>query len=59
MVVDLEKLIENPFTPKISLVIILSVCYTVLLMLVLRIFGTESTYNPLIEIFPYSHHLSV
>ena len=47
----------NPLTPKISSVILLTVCRTVLEMLVLE-FGIGSTYNPLIHIFLYSHHLS-
>ena len=46
----------NPLTPTILLVI-LTVCHTVLEMLVLE-FGIGSTYNPLIHIFLYSHHLS-
>ena len=48
----------NPLTPKISLVILLTVCHTVLVMLVLRIWYCRSTDNPLIDIFLYSHHLS-
>ena len=47
----------NPFTFKISLVILLTVCQTVLVMLVGES-GIGSTYNPLIDIFIYSHHLS-
>ena len=47
----------NPLTPKISLVILLTVCHTVLVMLVWRI-GTGSINNPLIDIFLCSHHLS-
>ena len=48
----------NPLTPKISLVILLTVCHTVLVMLILRIWYCQSTNNPLIDIFLYSHHLS-
>ena len=47
----------NPLTPKISLVNLLTVCHTVLVMLVWRI-GTGSINNPLIDIFLCSHHLS-
>ena len=46
----------NPLTSKISFVILLTVCHTVLVMLVSRIKG--STSNPLTDIFLYSHHLS-
>ena len=52
-----HKLYINPLTPKISLVILLTVCQTVLVMLVGES-GIRSTYNPLIDIFIYSHHLS-
>ena len=41
----------NPLTPKISSVILLTVCHTVLVMLVLRIWYCRSTNNPLIDIF--------
>ena len=47
----------NPLTPKISLVILLTVCHTVLLMLVGE-FGIGSTSSPPIGIIIYSHHLS-
>ena len=47
----------NPFTPKISKVILLTVCYTILVMLFGE-FGLGSTNNPLFDIFIYSHHLS-
>ena len=47
----------NPFTPKISTVILLTVCYTILVMLFGE-FGLGSTNNPLVDIFIYSHHLS-
>ena len=47
----------NLLTPTILLVILLTVCCKVLEMLVLE-FGIGSTYNPLIYIFLYSHHLS-
>ena len=52
-----QKLYINPLTPKMSLVILLTVCQTVLVMLVGES-GIGSTYNPLIDIFIYSHHLS-
>ena len=52
-----HKLYINPLTPKISLVILLTVCQTVLVMLAGES-GFESTYNPLIDIFIYSHHFS-
>ena len=44
--IRLEILHINPITPKISLVILLTVCSVILAMLV-REFGIESTYNPL------------
>ena len=44
----------NPLTPKISLVILLTVCHTVLVMLVWRI-CIGSIYNPLHDMFLYSH----
>ena len=47
----------NPCTPKISLVILLTVCQTILIMLVGE-FGIRSISNPIIDIFLYSHHLS-
>ena len=47
----------NPLTPKISVVILLSVYHTVLVIL-LGEFDIGSTNNPLIDIFLYSHHLS-
>ena len=40
----------NSFTLKIWVVILLTVCYTILMTLVRR-FGIGSTHNPLIEIF--------
>ena len=46
----------NPFTPKISLVIHLTVCHKIHVMLV-REFGIGSPDNSLIYIFLYSHHL--
>ena len=52
-----QKLYINPLTPKIPLVILLTVCQTVLGMLVGES-GIGSTYNPLIDIFVYSHHFS-
>ena len=52
-----QKLYINPLTLKISLVILLTVCQTVLGMLVGES-DVRSTYNPLIDIFIYSHHLS-
>ena len=45
----------NPLTPKISLVILLTVCHTILVMLVWRI-GIGSINNPLLDILLYSHH---
>ena len=47
----------NPFTPKISIVILFTVCCTILVMLFGE-FGLGSTNNPLVDIFIYSHHLS-
>ena len=47
----------NPLTPRISLVILLTVYHTVLLMLVWRI-GIGSTYNPLTDICLYCYRLS-
>ena len=46
----------NPFTPKISLVIHLTVCHKIHVMLV-RESGIGSPDNSLIYIFLYSHHL--
>ena len=47
----------TPFTPKISIVILLTVSLKIIIMLVWRIcYG--STNNPLINIFLYSCHLS-
>ena len=43
----------NLLTPKISLVILLSVCHTILMMSIWR--STGSTNNPLIDIIFYSH----
>ena len=45
----------NPFTPKISLVILLNDCHTIPMILE---FVIGSTNNPLIDISLYSHHLS-
>ena len=47
----------NPLTLKISLVILLTVCHTVLVMLVWRIWDGINLL-PLIDIFPSSQHLS-
>ena len=47
----------NPFTPKISLAILLTFCHTNLIMLVWRS-GIGSTNYPLIYIFFYFPHLS-
>ena len=47
----------NPLTPKISLVILLTVFHTVQYCYCGE-FGIGSTYNPPIDIFLYSHHLS-
>ena len=48
-----------PFTPKIWLVILLTVWYTILMILVLRIwcYRCRLTYDSLINIFLYSHHM--
>ena len=45
----------NPFTPKISLVILFNDCHTIPIILE---FVIGSTNNPLIDISLYSHHLS-
>ena len=45
------------FTPKFSIVILLTVCHTIFMKLVQRIWYW-STNNPLIDIFLYFHHLS-
>ena len=47
----------NPLTPKISLVIFLTVCHTIIVIFCGE-FGIGSLYNPLFDIFPQSHHLS-
>ena len=49
----------NPFALNIFLVILLTVCHTILMILVQREFGIGSSNDPLIDIFLYSHHLSV
>ena len=50
----------NPSSAKISISILLGVCHTILIVLFCRmLYGIGSTYNPLIGIFLYSHHLSV
>ena len=46
----------NPLTPKISLVILLTVCQTILVMLVGRMWYRTIS-NPIVDIFLYSHHL--
>ena len=52
------ELVVNPFTLKISSVILPTVCYTVLMMLVLRIwYWINLSNNHLIDIFLYSHHI--
>ena len=52
------ELIVNPFTLKISSVILPTVCYTVLMMLVWRIWHwINLSNNHLIDIFLYSHHI--
>ena len=52
------ELIVNPFTLKISSVILPTVCYTVLMMLVWRIwYWINLSNNHLIDIFLYSHHI--
>ena len=48
----------SPFTPKISLVILLTVCHTILQILFGK-FGVGSTNNLLIDVFLLSHHLLV
>ena len=48
----------NSLTPKISLVIPLTVCHTVRVMLKFGEFGIGSTNNLLTDIFLYSHLLS-
>ena len=47
----------NPVTPKISLVILLTVCQMILIMSVWE-FSIGSISKPIIDIFLYSHHLS-
>ena len=47
--------VVNPLTPKISLVILLTVWHTILMMST-REFGIGSTDNPLIDNLLYSHH---
>ena len=49
-------LAHNSFISKISLVVLLIFCYTILMMLE---FGFGSTNNPLTDIFLYSHNLSI
>ena len=51
------QLYINPFTPEILLVILLTVCFTILVMLVLRIWSLINL-KSLIYIFLYSHNLS-
>ena len=51
------QLYINPFTPEILLVILLTVCFTILIMLVLRIWSLINL-KSLIYIFLYSHNLS-
>ena len=56
----LGKSCINPLTPKISLIILSTVCHTVLVMLVLvwRIWHwINLSNNHLIDIFLYSHHI--
>ena len=48
----------NPLTPKISLVILLTVYHTVLVIFKFGEFAIGSTYNLLTDIFLYSHLLS-
>ena len=50
-------LLINPFTPMILLVILLTVSYTLLIILVGE-FGIESYDNPLTDIFLSTYHLS-
>ena len=44
----------NPLTPKISLVILLTVCQTILIILQCGEFGIRSISNPIIDIFLFS-----
>ena len=55
---NLYSVCINLFTPKISSVILLTICHAILMILVWRILGIGSTKNPLIAIFLYSHHFS-
>ena len=49
----------HPLTPRISIVILLTVCHSILVMLVLRIWCWINWKTlKLISIFLYSHHLS-
>ena len=48
----------NPLTPKILLVILPTVCQTILITLWCGEFGMGSISNPIIDIFLYYHHLS-
>ena len=48
----------NPFALNIYLVILLTVCHTILMILVRGEFGIGSSNDPLVDIFLYSHHLS-
>ena len=52
------NVVFDPFTLKISSIILLTVCHTICRMLVLR-FGIESTNSPLTDIFLDSHHFFV
>ena len=47
----------NPLTPKIGVVILLTVCRMIFILLVGK-FGTGSISNLIVGIFLYSHHLS-
>ena len=57
IVVALLFIILNPFTPKISLVILLSIFYTILMMLA-RIICYWINYQSLYWHLSFSHHLS-
>ena len=56
-IIILSNMHFNPLTPKISLVILLTVCHVIFMMLVWRT-GVGSTKNPLIYSFLYSYLLS-
>ena len=47
-----------PFHSQMPLVILLTVCYTIHIVLVWSQLGIKSISDPLIDTFLYSHHLS-